>query len=142
MLLKEFEDELFPNSTDCGYHHEEGLSAQKAFNLAQVINEFGNPFLDNSDELLALDTRNVLNESVVYTVRTAYSLGKDQFATYFKEVIIDRIRSIHEPIKKNLLPLLSRPQVKSKTKQAGKISLLKNDCLVLSPLYSAAAQSK
>ncbi len=60
-LLKEFEDECFPNSTDCGYHHEEGLSSQKAFkeqavSLAQVINEFGNPFLDNSDELLALST--------------------------------------------------------------------------------------
>ena len=69
--------------TECGYHHEVGLSTQRVFkeqaaSLAQVINEFGSTFLDDSDELLALDMRNVMNESVVDTVRTAYSLGKDQ----------------------------------------------------------------
>ena len=98
----------------CGYHHKEGLSTQRVFkeqavSLAQVIIEFGNLFLDDSDELPALDTRNVLNESVLNTVRTAYSLGKDQYADYYKEVFVDRARSIHEPIK-NSLPLFSCPQ--------------------------------
>ena len=66
-----------------------------------MINELGNPFLcDDSDELVALDTRNVLDESVVNTVRTVHSLGKDQYAKYCKEVITD---CIHEPIKKNAL---------------------------------------
>ena len=139
-LLKEFEVECFLKHSECVYHHEEGLSTQRVFkeqavSLAQVINEFGNPFLDKSDELLALDTRNVLNESVVNTVQTAYSLGKDQYANYYKEVIIDLTRSIHEPIKKNSLPLFSCPQPKSKTKQAGKISLLKNDVALFSHLY-------
>ncbi len=113
--------------------HEQNNAIVKGSGGAVGLTE---PFsLHNSDELLALDTRNVLNESVVNTVRTAYSLGKDQYATYFKEVIIDRTRSIHEPIKKNLLPLFSRPQAKSKTKQAGKISLLKNDVALFSHLY-------
>ena len=58
---KEFEDEYFLKLSECGYHHEEGLSTQRVFkeqavSLAQVINELGNPFLDDSDELLALDT--------------------------------------------------------------------------------------
>ena len=124
---KEFEDEYFLKHSKYGYHHEEGLSTQRVFkeqavSLAQVINEFGNPFLDDSDELLALDTQNVMNESVVNTVRTAYSLGKDLYADYYKEVIVDRTRSIHEPIKKNSLPLFSCPQPKSKTKQIGRAS--------------------
>ena len=50
-------------------------------------------------------------------------------------MITDRTLSIHEPIKKNALPLFSRPHPKTKTKQAGKISLLKNDITLFSHLY-------
>ena len=62
-LLKEFEDDYLQNNSDseCGYHHEEGFSTQRIFkekaaSLVQVINELGNPFLDDSHELLGLDT--------------------------------------------------------------------------------------
>ena len=37
-----------------------------------------NPFLDDGPELLVLDTRNVIYESVVKTVRTVEALGIDQ----------------------------------------------------------------
>ena len=51
-------------------HHKQGLATQKAFqsnvkNLVGVISEMGNPFLDDCPELLALDTRNCADESVV-----------------------------------------------------------------------------
>ena len=141
-LLKEFEKEYCSKEKDSehSYHHEEGFSAQRSFkqqvvNLVEVVNDLGNPFLHDSNELLALDTQNVLDESVVNTVRTVCSLGKNQYTKYFKEVITDRTLSIHEPIKKNALPLFSRPHPKTKTKQAGKISLLKNDITLFSHLY-------
>ena len=59
------------------------LIDQKAFkeqanNLVQSINEMGNPFFDGTPELLMLDTRNVIDESVVKTVRTIEALGKEQ----------------------------------------------------------------
>ena len=104
-------------------------------NLVRVINDMGNPFLVDSDELLTFDTRNIMDESVVNTVRTVQSIGKDQYVKYCKEVLIDRTRSIHEPIKKNSLPLFSCPRPKATTKQAGKISLLKNDVALFSHLY-------
>ena len=119
-ILKEFEEDL-PQHKDSeyGFHHEEGFSTQRNFkeqtvNLVQVFCELGNPFLDDSDELLALDTRNVLDESVVNTVQ---SKGKDQYATYCKEVIFDRTRSIHEPIKKNVFPLFSSRPKANQSKQ-------------------------
>ena len=120
-LLKEFEDDYLQNDSECSYHHDEGFSTQRIFkeqavSLVQVINELGNPFLDDSHELLALDTRNVLDKSVVNSVRTVHSLGKDQYAKYYKLVITDRTRSIHEPMKKNALPLFSCPRPKAKTK--------------------------
>ena len=100
---------------------------------ASLVNELGSPFLNDSDELLALDTWNILDESVVNTVREVCSLGKDQYAKYCKEVISDCTQSIHEPIKKIALPLFSRP--KPKKKKAAKISLLKSDVILFSHLY-------
>lgn len=126
--------------TECGYHDEEGFSSQKRFkeqavNLAQVINEMGIPFLDSSAELLVLNRQIVLDESVVNSVRKVQSIGKDQYEKYCKEVIRDRTCSIHEPIRKNGFPLFSRLQPKAKTKEAGKISLLKNDVALFPHLY-------
>ena len=102
----------------------------------------GNPFLDDSNELLALDTRNVLGESVVNTVRKIHSLGNDQYAKYCKEVLTDRTRSIDEPIKKNSLPLFSHPHPKSKSKAAGKTSSLKRDVALFSHLCCTVTQDK
>ena len=138
-LLKEFEDNyLESKELECGYHHEEGFSSQKSFkeqvaSLTAVISEMGNPFLEDTDELLALDTRNVLDVSVANSVREVCNLGKLQYSNYYKEVIIDRQRSIHDLIKKNSLPLLNSS--KPKAKESGKISTLKNDVALFSRLY-------
>ena len=106
--------------------------------LINILNEMGNPFLDDSNELLTLDARNVLDKSVINnTVQTIYKLGKEQYAKYYKDVIIDRTCSIHNPIKKNLLPLFSCLQPKTKGKQTGKISSLKSDVSLFSCLYIA-----
>ena len=131
-LLKQFEEAytVKRSKSDSCYHHEEGFSHQKEFkeqasSLVQVISDLGNPFLDESDELISLDTRDVLDESVVKTVRTVNTLGKGQFTNYHKEVFIDCTRSIHDPIKKNSLPLFSRKQCHIKAKQTEMVSLLK-----------------
>ena len=47
-----------------------------------------------------LDTRDVLHESVVTTVRTVEKLGMDRYEDYYKAVIKNRTTSIHELIKK------------------------------------------
>ena len=62
-----------------GFHHDEGLSTQKTFqlhvlSLVEVINDMGNPFLDQSEDLLTLDTGNVLDESVVDTSQSSLTI--------------------------------------------------------------------
>ena len=58
------------------YHnHEEGFCTQKTFreqtlSLVATFNEMCNPFLDDTPELLMLDTQNVVNESVNTTCTT------------------------------------------------------------------------
>jgi len=109
-LLEEFECQYFSDLSDAesGFHHEEGFSTQKSFkeqavNLVHTFNEFGNPFLENSNELLVLGIQNVMDESVVNTVSMIYEIGKEQYTKYYKDVLNDRTRSIHDPIKKNSL---------------------------------------
>ncbi|KAG0713592.1 hypothetical protein GWK47_015870 [Chionoecetes opilio] len=47
----------------------------------------GNPFKDDTPELLALDTRNVIDHPVVNTVRTVEPVGKKQYETYKNTVM-------------------------------------------------------
>jgi len=112
-------------------------------NLIKVIREMGNPLLEDRDEVLALDTRNILDKSVVNTVQEICNLGKLQYSGYHKEVITDLKRSIHDPIKKNCFP---HPSPQLKTKEAGKISSLKNSVVLSSHLtlnvYCDATQSQ
>ena len=96
-------------------------------NLVQVINDMGNPFLEDTAELLMLDTRDFLHESVVTTVCTVEKLGMDRYEDYYKAVIKNRKTSIHEPIKTNSLSLFRCPVSKSKSKQAGQNTMLNNN---------------
>ncbi len=97
--------------------------------LVHTMSEMGSPFLEDISELLLLDTRNVIDESVVNTVE---ALGRDPYNAYHKSVLADRTRSIHEPIKKNSLPLFRSPR--SKTKLAEQVFMLKADVALFSRL--------
>ena len=129
-----FEKKAINNTT------EEGMSTQKTFKeqalaLVHTISGMSNPFLDDTPDLLMLDTRNIIDESVVNTVCTVESVGRDQYNKYHKTVIRDRTHSIHEPIKNNSLPVFKCPT--PKTKQAGQISMLRDDVALFSQLYIA-----
>ncbi|KAK1890672.1 50S ribosomal protein L13 [Dissostichus eleginoides] len=93
---------------------------EQALALVYTISGMSNPFLDDTPDLLMLDTRNIIDESAVNTVCTVESVGRDQYNKYHVTVIRDRTHSIHEPIKKNSLPLFRFPTPRTKTKQAGR----------------------
>lgn len=69
-LLEEYENQYLPIALKTGAHHEEGAWCQKKFKeqaarLYTTINELVNPFMNDDGLLLALDTQNVFDESVV-----------------------------------------------------------------------------
>ena len=84
----------------------------------------GNPFKDDFPELVKLDSRDCMETEVSKTVTSLEDMGKRQYSTYLKAVIVDHTKSIHDPIKKNNLPLFRRPQPKSASKEGKKISVL------------------
>lgn len=143
-ILKEFESKYLGKSEENIYHHEEGQSTQSNFNnqvvsLVEIMTEMGNPFLDDTGELIILDTHIILDDSVVKTIRNIESLGRQQYDEYTKPVIVDRTRSISETIKKNNLPLLrsSGKKVNTKTEQN---QILKDNLSLFSRLFIVTQQ--
>ena len=111
-------------------HHEEAKSTQLSFtkdvkSLISVIDDMGNPFTDESGDLLVLDTKNLADASVVKTVEEIETLGQEQFETFVK----------HDPIKKNKFPLSRSPCQKEPSKDKQQISTFKSDCALFSRLF-------
>ena len=49
----------------------------------------GNPFLDDFDELISLDSRNCMDDSVATSLRTLEETGTNQYREYIKNVVKD-----------------------------------------------------
>ncbi|CAG2218094.1 unnamed protein product [Mytilus edulis] len=124
-------------------HHEQTLSVQESFrndivSLYGVIDDLGNPFLETSKDLLVLDSKNIVDISVVKTVNTIESLGQEQFEKYTKERLVDRTTSVFDTIKRNKLPLFQTPPPAKKTSTTDhKLMALKSNCSLFSRLYIA-----
>ena len=98
-LLKEFGDEYLPE-TDLEdpksfQHHEQGLSTQKNFqthvaSLAETVRQMGNPFLDAFEDLVALDSRNCVDSSVIHTICSLEDTGKKQYQHCVRNVLQER----------------------------------------------------
>ena len=139
-LLTEFEAQYSPEVREKYSHHEEGLSAQttvkqQVLALVETIEDMGNPFLDDAPELLSLDKHHVIDESVAQSIRSIEALGKEKFREYEKAVILDRTKSIFDPIEKNSIALFKRPNPKLKSKQAKQVAMLKDNVALFSRLY-------
>ena len=64
-------------------HHEQIKGVQNTFwnqlnAVCSTIEEIGNPFTDQTGDLLVLDTRDIADSKVVETLRTVEQLGNDQ----------------------------------------------------------------
>ena len=133
-LLKRCEEKI-ENSR----HHEQIQSVQNTFKkqvskLCEVIEELGDPFVENKD-LLVLDTHDIVGESVIQTIKTIYDIGKKQFNAFTKERIVEKTMSLFEPIKANKFPLFSCARPKNKTAVMQQVTTLKQNCSLFSQLY-------
>ena len=73
--------------------HEQHHGVQAAFqkdvkSLTSVLEELGNPFLDDSQDLLVLDTKDIMEQSVKETVKKVETIGKEQSASMSKKDLL------------------------------------------------------
>lgn len=122
-------------------HHEQTSSVQVTFqnqvkSLCSVLEEMINPFLEQSEDLLVLGTRDITDSSVVQTVRKIEEIGKAQYQAFVTEKVKKRTTSLFAPIKRNKLSLFSSlPSSKAKSSNKIQIASLKSNCSLCSRLY-------
>ncbi len=121
-------------------NHQNGYAMRGCFqkqvrSLCSVFKEMGNPFLDDFPELVTLDSRNCMDESVVNSLCSLEDTGEKQYQEFVKTVFEDFTRSIHDPIKRNSLALFKRPQPRKSTKLGKKIADLQNNVALFGQLY-------
>ena len=75
----------------------------------------GNPFAECSSDLLVLDSRDVMDAAVADTVGQMQQIGMKQYETYVEKRLVNQTIPISDPIKRNNLPLFSRPLIKEKS---------------------------
>ena len=140
-IVEEFEDLTgFIDEEDSGKHHEQCPSTQKRFfndvcALVTVMEDMGNPFLEASEDLLTIDSHDIMPEGVVETVKNIQKLGDEQYNKYVAERLVKNDKAISDTISRNSLPLFSRPEKKTSSKDRMKVAQLKNDCSLFARLY-------
>lgn len=75
-------------------HHDQTASVQKAFrknvcSLVNVMEELGNPFEEESKDLLVLDSKEIADPSAVETVKKAQKIGQQQSQAFTKECLVE-----------------------------------------------------
>ena len=106
--------------------------------IKHKLEEYGNPFLEETDELCHITTRAVAAQSVTVTVHTVEEVGKKLFADYVNERLVQKDLTIFQPLQKNSLPLLgthARKPAAGKIQQS--LKALKADCNLFARLYVA-----
>ena len=143
-VITEFEKHITRSqSKNEKQHHEQTREIQTTFKkdvtaLVDVIDDMGNPFQEESVDLLVLDSKNIADVPVIQTVRTIEKLGQDKYESFINERIKSRDKSIFHPISRNQLPLFSNQKPREVTRSKLQLEAAKNDCSLFSKLYIAS----
>ena len=99
------------------------------------MEELGKPFSDTTPDLYTLDSKVIMSDNVVHTIRTIEDTGKMQYQQFIESRIMDKFVSFFDTIHKNSLPLFSCGSGKTATKSTSKIANLQNDVNLFSRMY-------
>ena len=119
-------------------HHEQTPSAQKRFqknvqDLSKVLDDLGNPFMEDGDELYNLDTKVVIGDDGIQAARNAQDVGAKQYESFIEERL-NGTDVFYETIKKNNLAFFKAGS-KSVTRAKKKGAATKEDLELFSQLY-------
>ena len=90
-IIQEFEKTYSKKvSEEKRHHHEQIPGVQAAFkkdvlSLVSAIEDMGNPFEEDSTDLLVLDSKEIMDDTVVKAVREVLSIGQDQYKAFVEE---------------------------------------------------------
>ena len=100
-----------------------------------MIGDLGNPFEEESTDLLVLDTKEITHTTSVEAVQNARRIGQEQFQAFTIECLVERSKSIDDVIHHNKLKLFGNATKKNVSKGKQQLTSLKSDVGLFSRLY-------
>ena len=145
-IVNEFEEKMPSRrgSKAIYLHHKKTKSFQDNFgqhvlSLVSMMEELENPFLENDEILVYLDTKDIAENIANDTVNNIELVGELKSQEFFIERLVKKTKSIDDTLHKNNLPLFSyKPPLQSK--HSSDISILKENVKLFSQLYVANQQ--
>ena len=152
-MIEEFETmNSLPEFGSVLEHHDSNLSAQKHFitdveGMYDALAELGNPFLDDSADLYALDTKLVPGQQAIKNLYALENIGKEQFKTYMDKRVLNNYKPISDTITKNNLQIFKCPEARKVSKKDAQLKAARSDaalfqnCLLLAKTEMPASNS-
>ena len=140
-VVTEFEESLGQAKSVSTKHHDQSPTIQQAFvknvrSLSATIEQMGNPFMDNSADLIRIDTKEIMPKHVIDAIKSAHQLGIAQYEAFVKERLDTCQIPLTNTIPRNKLPLFGT-YVQTSLPNKTKVSALKSDCNLFARLYLA-----
>eukprot|EP00745_Piridium_sociabile_P026562 TRINITY_DN4240_c0_g2_i9.p1 TRINITY_DN4240_c0_g2~~TRINITY_DN4240_c0_g2_i9.p1 ORF type:complete len:1084 (-),score=281.98 TRINITY_DN4240_c0_g2_i9:490-3741(-) len=118
-------------------HHEQTERAQRVFlenveKLSKAMIDMGNPFQEESQDLLSLDTKDVAHHTAAELIGTHLEKGRVRFQEFMKGLEGEEESTFYEPIKKNRVDFFRQAPA---SVDSSKQKVLKEDCQLFSKLF-------
>lgn len=127
--------------TDETNHHEQTEGMQQRFSkhvvaLLSSFEDIGNPFLEKTPDLIALDTKDIAEDAAIKNLNRAEEIGKQMFDLFVRNHVKGKDKTIFDTISKNKLSIFNQPKQRS-INNKDEITTLKKSCHLFSQLYIA-----
>lgn len=125
-------------------HHEQTNATQKLFasqvnTLVRVIEGMGSPFEEESQDLLRLHSKDIMEKQSTECLATIQSKGQEQYGTFVDECLRSNMKPITATITRNKV-ILFNEQARKSNKAETQVSLLKSESSLFARLYVHARQ--
>jgi len=95
----------------------------------------GNPFAEESQDVVILDTKDIVGPAAVETMMNAKRIGQEHFEAFTRECLLDRTKAVDDPISRNKLKVFSTSTPRNQSKGQQQLAFVKNDGELFARLY-------
>ena len=122
-------------------HHEQTDATQRLFakqlnSLVDVIDNMGNPFEEESTDMLRLHSRDIMDKEAIDCLTSIQSKGQEQYTTFVEERLRTNTKPITATITRNKVVLFNK-QAQRSDKAGSKANLLQSESSLFARLYIA-----
>jgi hypothetical protein len=100
-----------------------------------VIEEHGNPFLEETTDIVVLDTKGITSSPVTHSAQNVQKVAKEALESFRQERLIECKKSLNDVLSCNKLPLFGSSSAKAQPGDKQKVASLKSDVELFSHLY-------